>query len=67
MFEDKKITMEKVKTIIYNLKNEFENELDFDYDFNGRKLTDDDLDMLNDCVKRFTNKLELVINDELED
>lgn len=31
MFEDKKITIEKVKDLIYALQNEFDNELDYDY------------------------------------
>ena len=31
MFEDKKITIEKVKDLIYELQNEFDNELDYDY------------------------------------
>jgi transcriptional regulator len=67
MFNDKRISIEKVKDIIYKVKNEFSNELDFDYDYNGRELTDDDLNMLEDCVNNFANKLELTINDELVD
>ena len=67
MFENKKITIEKVKEIIYKLVNEFDNELDYDYDYNDRELTNDDLNMLSCCVSNFANKLELVIDDELED
>lgn len=66
MFEDKRITKDKVKDIIYAVLNEFENELDLDYEFIDRTITNEDLDMISDGVKKFVNKLELVINDELE-
>lgn len=67
MFEDKTITKEKVNDLIYTLQNEFDNELDFEYTSDYKKeLTNDDLNMLIECVERFTHKLELTINDEFE-
>ena len=66
MFEDKRITKNKVKEIIYAVLNEFDNELDLDYEFIDRVITNEDLNMIIDGVKKFVNKLELVINDELE-
>lgn len=70
MFENKKITIEKIKELVYSLKNGFDSELDY----NGRKLTDDDFELLNyylNCMSyylnRFIDKLESSTNDELED
>lgn len=66
MFEDKKITIEKVKDLIYRVQNEFDNELDYDFDYNGRELTDDDFCLMSYYLNCFVGKLELVIDDELE-
>ena len=66
MFEDKRITKDKVKDVIYAVLNEFNNELDLDYEFIDRVITNEDLNMISDGVEKFVNKLELVINDELE-
>lgn len=68
MFEDKKITTEKVKDLLYNLQNEFENELDFDYKSEYKeKLEEQDFNIMFEFLERFVNKAELLINDELED
>lgn len=67
MFEDKKITKEKVKDLLYAIQNEFDNELDYDFDYNDKELTDDDLNMLSYYLNCFINKVNLVIDDELED
>lgn len=68
MFEDKKITTEKVKDLLYNLQNEFENELDFDYQSEYKeKLEEQDFNIMLEFLERFVNKAELLINDELED
>lgn len=56
--------IKKVKDIIYKAQNEFCEELDFDYDYNGRELTEDDLNMLEECVNNFARKLTLLIDDE---
>ena len=66
MFEDKKITKEKVKDLLYALQNEFDNELDFEYTSDYKKeITNDDLNMLVECIERFVHKVELTIDDEL--
>lgn len=68
MFENKKITTEKVKDLLYNLQNEFENELDFDYQSEYKeKLEEQDFNIMLEFLERFVNKAELLINDELED
>lgn len=54
----------EIKDLIYSVKNEFDNELDYDYDYNGRELTDDDLNMISVAIDNFCNKLYLVIDDE---
>lgn len=67
MFENKKITKEKVKDLLYAVQNEFDNELDYDFDYNNRELTDDDLNMLSYYINCFVDKVDLLIDDELED
>lgn len=70
MLDDKKNIIKEIikeiKELIYKMQNEFCEELDFDYDYNGRELTEDDLNMLEDCISNFSNKLELII-DEYEE
>ena len=47
MFEDKKITKEKVKDLLYNVQNEILNELDFDYESQFKKdITKNDLEII---------------------
>ena len=58
------MSKEEVKDLIYRVENEFNNELDFDYDYNGRELTDDDLDMIGNAITNFSRKLELCVDDE---
>lgn len=68
MFEDNKITKEKVKELLYAIQNEIVNELDFDYESKYKKdITNNDLNMLVEFMQRFINKAELTIDDELED
>lgn len=55
---------EEVKDLIYRVENEFNNELDYDYDYNGRELTDDDLNMIENAVSNFARKLTLCVDDE---
>ena len=67
MFEDKKITKEKVKDLLYNIQNEVFNELDFDYESEYKKdITQNDLNMLIEFMGKFVDKLELTIDDEFE-
>ena len=58
------MSKEEVKDLIYRVENEFNNELDFDYDYNGRELTDDDLNMIENAITNFSNKLQLCVDDE---
>ena len=68
MFEDKKITIEKVKDLIYALQNEFDNELDYDYKSKYKaELTETDFDIMLEFLERFIGKFELSIVEELED
>lgn len=64
MFEDKRITVEKVKDLIHRVRNEFDNEGLVDFDYN-RSLTDNDFTLISYYLMCFVNKLELVIDDEL--
>lgn len=68
MFEDKKITIEKVKDLIYALQNEFDNELDDDYTSKYKtELTETDFNIMLEFLERFIGKFELSIVEELED
>ena len=58
----------KVKNLIYNVYQEFENELDFDYESNYKKeITEQDFMLILEALEKFTNKLELTINDEIKE
>ena len=68
MFKDKKITIEKVKDLVYALQNEFDNELDYDYKSNYKaELTETDFNIMLEFLERFIVKFELSIVEELED
>lgn len=68
MFEDKKITIEKVKDLIYALQNEFDNELDYDYTSKYKaEFTETDFNIMLEFLERFIGKFELSIAEELED
>lgn len=67
MFEDKKITIEKVKDLIYALQNEFNNELDDDYKSKYKEeLTETDFNIMLEFLERFIDKFEVSIVEELE-
>ena len=42
MFEDKKITIEKVKELVCSIQTEYENELDYDYAPKYKQFLKDD-------------------------
>lgn len=65
-FKNKEDIMNKqeIKELIHSVEQEFDNELDFDYDYNGKKLTDDDLNMISNAISDFCRKLCLVIDDD---
>ena len=67
MFEDKKITVEKVKDLIYRVQNEFDNEMDDNFVYEVRELNDSDFELMSYYLNCFVEKLGLVINDELCD
>ena len=68
MFENKKITIEKVKDLVYALQNEFDNELDCDYKSKYKaELTETDFNIMLEFLERFIGKFELSIVEELED
>ena len=68
MFENKKITIEKVKDLVYALQNEFDNELDYDYKSKYKaELTETDFNIMLEFLERFVGKFELSIVEELED
>ena len=68
MFEDKKITIEKVKDLVYALQNEFDNELDYDYKSKYKaELTETDFNIMLEFLERFIGKFDLSIVEELED
>lgn len=66
MFNDEKITIQKVKDIIYAVRNEFENEIDTYETSDGKELTDNDIFIMFEFLDKYIDKLELVIDDELE-
>ncbi|MBO7614811.1 MAG: hypothetical protein J6T15_03850 [Bacilli bacterium] len=67
MFEDTKITIDKMKDLLYAVQNEFDNELDYDFDYNGREITDDDINLMTYYLKCYVDKVYAVMDDELED
>lgn len=58
------MSKEEIKDLIYKVENEFNNELDFDYDYNGRELTDDDLNIIENAITNFARKLGMCVDDE---
>lgn len=54
---------EKIKDILYNVRNEFENEID-DYETSSnRELTNDDLNIMFEFLDCFINKVETMIDE----
>ena len=68
MFEDKKITLQKIKDLLYATRNEIYNELNYDYEseFNF-EYNDNMFNIMLEFLDKFLDKVELVIDDELED
>ena len=60
----KMMSKEEIKDLIYRVEQEFNNELDYDYDYNGRELTDDDLNMIENAISNFASKLNLCVDDD---
>ena len=67
MFEDENITKEKIKDILYAVRNEFENEVsDIDDTFED-KITDREIDLMFKFLDMFIDKTNMVIDDEVRD
>lgn len=66
MFDDKKITKEKINTILYAVYNEYENEIDTIEDVFGKEITNEQLDFAFEFLRKYIDKVELVIDDELK-
>ena len=67
MFEDRNITKEKVKDILYAVRNEFENEVsDIDDTFED-EITDREIDLMFKFLDMFIDKTNMVIDDEVRD
>lgn len=67
MFENKKITIDKVKTLLNAVKCEFENEIDSIDDIFDKELTDEQIDFAFEFLERYIDKVEMVIDDEVDD
>lgn len=63
-----KITKEKIFDLLYDIRNEFENELDYDYETeSGKELTDTDFDIMTEYLDNYLRKVNLCIEDKFED
>ena len=67
MFEDKKITKDKVKDLLYVVRNEFENELDDIDDVFEDSISDREINLMFKFLDMFIDKTTMVIDDELEE
>ena len=68
MFENKKITKDKVKKLLDSVYEEYSNDLEYDYESDdGRELTDYDFYMARDFICGYLDKVYNTIDDELED
>ena len=58
--------IEEVKDLIYDIYLDFENEIT-DFTYKGRELSQEEVDVSLDVLKQFTNKLDVKLDDKLED
>ena len=67
--EDKqKCILDKVKDLLYDIRNEFDNELDYDYESeSGKELTETDFELMTEYLDRFLNKVYMCIDNVLLD
>ena len=65
MFGNKVITKEKVKDILYAVRNEFENEIDDIDNVMETEISNRELDLMIKFLDRFIDKTEMVIDDEI--
>ena len=67
MFNNREITKSKIKDILYAVRNEFENEIDNIDEVIETKITDRELNLMFKFLDMFINKIEVVIDDEVDD
>ena len=69
MFDNKEITKEKVKAILYAVYNEYVNDIndDIEYfeDIFKKEITIDQIEFGLEFLNKYIDKVEMVINDEL--
>lgn len=59
---------QEIKNLIYDTQMEVCNELDFDYESEYKQeISNNDLNMLVECIERFVNKLVLNIDNKFVD
>lgn len=59
---------QEIKNLIYDTQMEVSNELDFDYESEYKQeISNNDLNMLVECIERFVNKLVLNIDNKFVD
>ena len=69
MFDNKEITKEKVKAILYAVYNEYVNDIndDIEYfeDIFKKEITIDQIEFGLEFLNKYIDKVEMVIDDEL--
>ena len=69
MFDNKEITKEKVKAILYAVYNEYVNDIndDIEYfeDIFKKEITIDQIEFGLEVLNKYIDKVEMVIDDEL--
>lgn len=69
MFDNKEITKEKVKAILYAVYNEYVNDIndDIEYfeDIFEKEITIDQIEFGLEFLNKYIDKVEMVIDDEL--
>lgn len=62
------MTKQEIENLIYDMQMEVSNELDFDYESEYKQeISNNDLNMLVECIERFVNKLVLNIDNKFVD
>lgn len=57
------MTKQEIENLIYDMQMEVSNELDFDYESEYKQeISNNDLNMLVECIERFSDKLILNID-----
>lgn len=56
--------IEEVKDLVYDLYCEFENEIT-DFNYKGRELSQEEVDVSLDILKQFMNKLDMMLDNKV--